>query len=160
MRKRCSIQQGEKNNSWSEQSPEKSTVWTVPFFLGHPVYLCNCIPWYHLPSVLCVLSNLSVMSVIHFVHQSTIHSFSTSHLICQTVLSSPPPMPHQSKYLNVHVCPWWVHPNKTLLVPRSLDESHFIFDRSCDTCAVRLFLWLYMFYVLINIKLVLSQLFD
>ena len=38
MGRRCSIQQGEKNNSWSEQSPEKSTVLTVPFFLGHPVY--------------------------------------------------------------------------------------------------------------------------
>ena len=35
----CSIQQGEKDNSWSEQSPEQSTVLTVPFFLGHPV-LC------------------------------------------------------------------------------------------------------------------------
>ena len=35
----CSIQQGEKNNSWSEQSPEKSTVLTVPFFMGHPVYV-------------------------------------------------------------------------------------------------------------------------
>ena len=26
-----------KNNCWSEQSPEKSTVSTVPFLLGHPV---------------------------------------------------------------------------------------------------------------------------
>ena len=34
MRKRCSIQQGEKDNGWSEQSPEKSTVSTVPFFLA------------------------------------------------------------------------------------------------------------------------------
>ena len=31
MRKICSIQQGEKDNCWSEQSPEKSTVSTVPF---------------------------------------------------------------------------------------------------------------------------------
>ena len=31
MRKRCSIQQGEKNNCSSEQSPKK---FTVPFFLG------------------------------------------------------------------------------------------------------------------------------
>ena len=38
MRNRCSIQQGEENNCWLEQSPEKSTVSTVPLFLGHPVY--------------------------------------------------------------------------------------------------------------------------
>ena len=38
MRKRCSIQQGEKDNCWLEQSPEKSTVSTVQFLLGHPVY--------------------------------------------------------------------------------------------------------------------------
>ena len=31
-RKRCSIQQGEKDNCWSEQSPEKLTVSTVLFF--------------------------------------------------------------------------------------------------------------------------------
>ena len=31
MRKRCSIHQGEKDNCWSEQSPEKSTVSTVPW---------------------------------------------------------------------------------------------------------------------------------
>ena len=36
MKKRCSIQQGEKDNCWSEQSPEKSTVSTVPFFCGPP----------------------------------------------------------------------------------------------------------------------------
>ena len=35
---RCSIYQGEKNNCWLEQSPEKSTASTVPLFLGHPVY--------------------------------------------------------------------------------------------------------------------------
>ena len=33
MRKRCSIQQGEKNNCSSEQSPKK---FTVPFFGGPP----------------------------------------------------------------------------------------------------------------------------
>ena len=38
MRKRCSIQQGEKNGCWSEQSPEKLTVSIVPFLGGHPVY--------------------------------------------------------------------------------------------------------------------------
>ena len=38
MENRCSIQQGEENNCWLEQSPEKSTVSTVPLFLGHPVY--------------------------------------------------------------------------------------------------------------------------
>ena len=37
MGNRCSIQQGEKNNCWLEQSPEKLTVSTVPLFLGHPV---------------------------------------------------------------------------------------------------------------------------
>ena len=37
MGNRCSIQQGEENNCWLEQSPEKSTVSTVPLFLGHPV---------------------------------------------------------------------------------------------------------------------------
>ena len=36
MRKRCSIQQGEKANCWSEQSPKKSTVSTVLFFWGPP----------------------------------------------------------------------------------------------------------------------------
>ena len=36
MKKRCSIQQSERNNCWSEQSSEKSTVWTVPFFCGPP----------------------------------------------------------------------------------------------------------------------------
>ena len=41
MKKRCSIQQGEKDNCWSEQSPEKSTVSIVPFFVGHPVYTCS-----------------------------------------------------------------------------------------------------------------------
>ena len=39
MGNRCSIQQGEENNCWLEQSPEKSTVSTVPLFLGHPVYV-------------------------------------------------------------------------------------------------------------------------
>ena len=39
MGNRCSIQQGEENNWWLEQSPEKSTVSTVPLFLGHPVYM-------------------------------------------------------------------------------------------------------------------------
>ena len=34
--KRCSIQQDEKDDCWSEQSSEKSTVSTVPFFLGPP----------------------------------------------------------------------------------------------------------------------------
>ena len=35
MRKRWSIQQGEKDNCWSEQSPEKLTISTVPgFFLA------------------------------------------------------------------------------------------------------------------------------
>ena len=29
-----------KDNCWSEQSPAKSTVSTVPFFGGHPVYVC------------------------------------------------------------------------------------------------------------------------
>ena len=38
MGNRCSIQQGEENNCWLEQSHEKSTVSTVPLFLGHPVY--------------------------------------------------------------------------------------------------------------------------
>ena len=38
MRKRCSISKVKKDNCWSEQSPEKSTVSTVPFLLGHPVY--------------------------------------------------------------------------------------------------------------------------
>ena len=38
MGNRCSIQQGEENNCWLEQSPEKSTVSTVPLFLGHPIY--------------------------------------------------------------------------------------------------------------------------
>ena len=41
MGNRCSIQQGEENNCWLEQSPEKSTVSTVPLFLGHPVYIDN-----------------------------------------------------------------------------------------------------------------------
>ena len=41
MGNRCSIQQGEEINCWLEQSPEKSTVSTVPLFLGHPVYLEN-----------------------------------------------------------------------------------------------------------------------
>ena len=41
MRQRCSIQQGENKNSWSEQSPEKSTVSTVPFLGDHPVYIKN-----------------------------------------------------------------------------------------------------------------------
>ena len=36
MRKRCSIQQGEKDNCWSEQSPKKSTV---PGFLATR-YIC------------------------------------------------------------------------------------------------------------------------
>ena len=36
MGNRCSIQQGEENNCWLEQSPEISTVSTVPLFLGHP----------------------------------------------------------------------------------------------------------------------------
>ena len=27
-----------KDNCWSEQSPDKSIVSTVPFFWGHPVY--------------------------------------------------------------------------------------------------------------------------
>ena len=31
------IQQGEEKNFWLEQSPEKSTVSTVPLFLDHPV---------------------------------------------------------------------------------------------------------------------------
>ena len=39
----CSIQQSEKNNCWLEQNPEKLTVLTVPFFLGHPVYVYMCI---------------------------------------------------------------------------------------------------------------------
>ena len=39
MGNRCSIQQGEENNCWLEQSPEKSNVSTVPLFLGHPVYI-------------------------------------------------------------------------------------------------------------------------
>ena len=38
MGNRCSIQQGEENNCWLEQSPAKSTVSTVPLFLGHQVY--------------------------------------------------------------------------------------------------------------------------
>ena len=38
MGNRCSIQQSEEINCWLEQSPEKSTVSTVPLFLGHPVY--------------------------------------------------------------------------------------------------------------------------
>ena len=33
----CSIKQGKKkDNCWSEQSPEKSTVSTVGFLLGYP----------------------------------------------------------------------------------------------------------------------------
>ena len=28
-----------KKITWSEQSPEKSTVLIVPFFVGHPVYI-------------------------------------------------------------------------------------------------------------------------
>ena len=28
----------EKEFCWSEQSPEKSTISTVPFFVGHPVF--------------------------------------------------------------------------------------------------------------------------
>ena len=35
---RCSFQEGKENNCWFEQSSEKSTVSTVPLFLGHPVY--------------------------------------------------------------------------------------------------------------------------
>ena len=31
--------QVKKDNCWSEQSPEKSIVLTVPFFVGHPVYI-------------------------------------------------------------------------------------------------------------------------
>ena len=30
---------GKTDNCWSEQSPEKSTVSTVTFFWGHPVYM-------------------------------------------------------------------------------------------------------------------------
>ena len=34
------MQQGEKDNCWLEQSPEKSTVATVPFFLWATRYMC------------------------------------------------------------------------------------------------------------------------
>ena len=36
MRKKCSIQQGEKDNCWSEQSPKKIDC---SVFWGHPVYV-------------------------------------------------------------------------------------------------------------------------
>ena len=43
MMKGCSILQSEKDNCWSEQSPEKSTVFFFFFFLGgdHPVYVIS-----------------------------------------------------------------------------------------------------------------------
>ena len=35
-----------KNNCWLEQSPEKSTVSTVQFLLGHPVFALYFVSWY------------------------------------------------------------------------------------------------------------------
>ena len=40
IKNKCSIQQGETNNCWLEQNPEKLTVLTVPFFFRGPPGIC------------------------------------------------------------------------------------------------------------------------
>ena len=109
MRKRCSIQQGEKDNCWSEQSPEKSTVSTVPFFFGHPVYgtitcaymynvwltkdaclFTSCTCYWIFSTWVCLNSNVKLMICIHV-------TYMYNGILC--VLT---PSPHSYSHTHTH----------------------------------------------------------